>query len=94
MKMMKKPFRWLYIATFIFFLLYITVISDSNFAKHRELNRQIENLEAQIARTRNHIYNKHDFNDLVNDPVLLEQYAREQMDMHKSGEDVFIMVYE
>ena len=94
MKKSNKPFIALYLITFVVFFLYVTFFSDSNFARHRELNRQITNLESQIARTRNHISNENEFHDLVKDPKLLEKYGREQLDMHKFGEDVFIFVYE
>lgn len=94
MKLGKRFFVVLYSITIVIFFLYISIFSDNNFARHRELNRQIENLELKIAKTKNQINNTHTFEKLMADKMLLEHYAREQMDLHKKGEDVFIIVYE
>jgi len=47
-----------------------------------------------IFKTKNQIKNTYSFDELKRNPVLLEQYAREQMNMMKSDEDVFLLVYE
>lgn len=94
MKTGKKFFMGLYISTLFLFFLYVAFFSDNNFAKHRELNRQIKNRETSIIQAKNQINNTHKFEELVADHDLLEHYAREQMDMHKKNEDVFIITYE
>ena len=90
--------KWVYIAmyggTALFFLLYILVISDNNLKKHIQLNRKINSLEESILQTKNRINNKYTYEELKNNDKLLEQYAREQLNMQKEGEDVFVIVYE
>jgi hypothetical protein len=90
----KKSFFFLYGITIVLFLVYIAFISDNNFAKHKELNQKIKNLETMIYKTKNQINNTYSFDEMKRNPALLEQYAREQMNMHKSDEDVFLLVYE
>lgn len=90
----KKSFFFLYGVTILLFLVYIAFISDNNFSKHRELNQKIKNLEAMIFKTKNQINNTYSFDQMKRNPALLEQYAREQMNMIKSDEDVFLLVYE
>ncbi len=94
MKTGKRFFIALYAITTVLFFLYLALFSDNNFSKHRDLNRQIDNLESKILKTKNQINNTYRMEDLLKNPNLLEQYAREQMGMHKKNEDVFIIVYE
>jgi len=94
MNSQKKYFFFLYGITIVLFLVYIVFISDNNFSKHRELNQKIKNLETMIYKTKNQINNTYSFDEMKRNPALLEQYAREQMNMHKNDEDVFLLVYE
>jgi len=89
----KRFFAILYGATCIFFLLYFFFFSENNFNTHRELNRKISNLEEKIASTKNQIGNAYTYDQLCRDSVLLEKYARENLNMHRPDEDVFILVY-
>ena len=90
--MLKK--RLLYIVTTLAFLVYVSYISDSNIAKHIELNRQIESMNHKITQAQNSIAVENEYKDLIRDASLLEKYGREQLDMHKPNEDVYIFVYE
>lgn len=83
----------IYGGTIVMFLLYI-LISDHTLRKHRELNQKIDNLERKIENTKHQVGNVYSFEQLSADSTLLEKYAREQLNMHKSDEDVFILVYE
>ena len=94
MKLGKKFFVILYTATIILFVLYLGIFSDDNFAKHRELNLKIADLNSKIHKTKNQINNEYNFEEMKNNPQKLEQYAREQKNMHFPDEDVFIIVYE
>ncbi|MEG1555299.1 MAG: septum formation initiator family protein [Bacteroidales bacterium] len=94
MKTGAKFFIVLYSATILLFLVYFSFISDNNISKHRELNRKIKNLENNIAKTKNQVNNIYSFDQLKNNSLLLEQYARENMNLHKEEEDVFIIIYE
>lgn len=89
-----KFFVILYSVTLILFVVYFFFISEHNFNTHRSLNRKINNLENKITYTKNQIGNIYTFDQLNNDSTLLEKYAREQLNMHKEDEDVFIIVHE
>ncbi len=83
-----------YGATLVLFLCYFVFISDHNIRTHRELNRKIDNLEEKIIHTKNQVGNAYTFEQLSTDTALLEKYAREQLNMHKPDEDVFILIHE
>lgn len=89
-----KFFVILYSITLILFVVYFFFISEHNFKTHRSLNRKINNLENKITYTKNQIGNIYTFDQLNADSTLLEKYAREQLNMHKEDEDVFIIVHE
>ena len=93
----KNRFRFfavLYGITAVLSLVYFLFLSNNTLKTHRELNRKIDNLENKITHTKNQVGNVHTFDEINSDSVLLEQYAREQLNMHKENEDVFILVHE
>lgn len=81
-------------ATTILFILYIVFFSDNNLRKRRELDKKIKNLEKSITDTKNKIENNYSYDQLRSDSNKLEQYGRENLNMQKADEDVFIVVYE
>lgn len=89
-------FFWLTLfgVTIILFLLYIIFFSDNNLQKRRELDKKIDNLEKSITDTKNKIENNYSYDQLKKDSSKLEQYGRENLNMQKKDEDVFIVVYE
>lgn len=89
-----KFFTVLYIVTFVVFLVYFFFISDHNLKTHRDLNRKISNLEERITNTKNQVGNVYTYEQLIADSVLLEKYGREQLNMHKPNEDVFVILHE
>ena len=89
-----KFFTVLYIVTFALFLVYFFFISDHNLKTHRDLNRKITNLEERITNTKNQVGNVYTYEQLIADSVLLEKYGREQLNMHKPNEDVFVILHE
>ena len=89
-----KFFTILYIVTFVLFLVYFFFISDHNLKTHKDLNRKITNLEEKITNTKNQVGNVYTYEQLMKDSVLLEKYGREQLNMHKPNEDVFVILYE
>ena len=93
----RSRFRWfaiLYAVTFLLFSAYIFFFSDHNLKTHRDLNRKISNLEDKIANTKNQVGNVYTYEQLLEDSTLLEKYGREQLNMHKPNEDVFVILYE
>ena len=87
-------FTVLYAVTFVVFLLYFFFISDHNLKTHRDLNRKITNLEERITNTKNQVGNVYTYAQLIAHSVLLEKYGREQLNMHKPNEDVFVILHE
>ena len=87
-------FTILYIVTFLFFVVYFFFISDHNLKTHRDLNRKVSNLEQKIANTKNQVGNVYTYEQLIADSALLEKYGREQLNMHRPEEDVFVILYE
>lgn len=80
--------------TIILFILYLVFFSDNNLRKRRELDKKIDNLEKSITDTKNKIDNNYSYDQLRTDSGKLEQYGRENLNMQKKDEDVFIVVYE
>jgi cell division protein FtsB len=90
----KRKVIWaVYAVTIVAFLFYI-IFSDHAYKTHKELNRKISNLEKKIVNTQHQVSNEYTYEQLMSDSVLLEKYAREQLNMHKADEDVFILIYE
>lgn len=89
-----KFFTILYVVTILLFLVYFFFITDHNIKTHRNLNRKISNLEEKIVNTKNQVGNIYTYDQLMEDSVLLEKYGREQLNMHKPNEDVFVILYE
>ena len=81
--------------TVIVFLVYVLFFSENNVYKHRELNEKIKQLDENIIKTKNQINNTYTFEQLQDDTAgMLEKYAREQLNLQKADEDVFVVVYE
>ena len=87
-------FAILYVVTFLFFLAYFFFISGHNLKTHRDLNRKISNLEDKISNTKNQVGNVYTFDQIMADSALLEKYGREQLNMHKPNEEVFVILHE
>ena len=74
------------------FTVWITFFDESNLFVQRQrtkelndLNKKIEYYKGQVDQT------KQELNDLQNDPVILEKYAREKYFMKMDNEDVFVI---
>ena len=93
MKKNKHFFLILYVSTVALFAIYIFFLSKNNIWKHRELNQTIKFLDENIANVKNQVSNDYTFDEMKNDTNLIEQYVREQLNMQRDNEDVFIVVY-
>ena len=62
--------------------------------KHRDLNRQIADLEAKIENASNQINDQYVLDELKDNSELLEKFAREELYLQKEDEDVFIIINE
>ena len=50
-------------------------------------------MDNKINKINNTVSNTSSYEEISQDPKLLEKYAREQMNMQKEDEDVFIMIH-
>jgi cell division protein FtsB len=83
------------IVTGVVFFVYLLFFSENNIYKHRDLNLKIKKLDENIANAKNQINNTYTFEQLENDTAgKLEKYAREQLNLQKNNEDVYVVVYE
>ncbi|MCL2436331.1 MAG: septum formation initiator family protein [Lentimicrobiaceae bacterium] len=81
--------------TVVVFVVYLLFFSENNVYKHRKLNERIKQLDENIVQTKNKINNTYTFEQLQDDTAgMLERYAREQLNLQKGDEDVFVVVYE
>jgi cell division protein DivIC len=81
-----------YLLAITAFAVWVTFFDESNLFVQRQrtkelndLNKKIEYYKGQVADT------KKELNDLQNDPVMLEKYAREKYFMKRDNEDVYII---
>ena len=72
---------------------YIFLISDSNFRRHKQLNQQAKTLKHEIAKVENLTENNYTYEEISKSPKRLEQYVRENMNMQRPEEDVFVIEY-
>jgi cell division protein FtsB len=81
--------------TLVVFFVYLLFFSENNLQKHRELDLKIKHLDDNIANTKNQINNTYTYEQLENDTAgMLEKYAREQLNLQKPDEEVYVVVYE
>jgi len=82
------------LVTAVIFFVYLLFFSENNIYKHRELNLKIKQLDENIANTKNQINNIYTFEQLENDTAgKLEKYVREQLNLQRPNEDVYVVVY-
>lgn len=89
----RKFFIVIYSLTLVVFLFYLC-FSDNNLKKHRELNREIKYVERKIVEKQKEIDKVYTKAALEKDSNLREQFIREELDLQKTNEDVFIIVTE
>ena len=93
--MKRKLLLIISVITVVVFFIYLLFFSENNIYKHRELNLKIKQLDENIANAKNQINNTYTFEQLENDTAgKLEQYAREQLNLQRADEEVFVVVYE
>jgi len=81
--------------TVVVFFVYLLFFSENNISMHKKKNEKIKQLDENIANVKNQINNTYSFEELKDDTAaILEKYAREQLNLQRSNEDVFVIVYE
>lgn len=84
--------KWiLYLCVFLFPLIYVYFFSDSNIKKHRSLDVKAQKLQSEIERLNSFVSNSYSYEEISASDSLLEKYAREQLNMKKPNEDLFVI---
>lgn len=81
----------IYILAFLLPLGYAFLLSDSNYVKHRQLSEKIEEVKKENKKVSKYLEDAHSPEEIQQNPALMEKYIREQLNMKKSSEDVFII---
>lgn len=73
-------------------LVYIVFFGDNSVARRVEYQRQIDSLEAEVAVVQDSVDRYRELNRrLDSDPEAMERVVREQYNMKREGEDVFVI---
>ncbi len=81
-----------YLLAITAFAIWITFFDESNLFVQRQRTKELNDLNKKIEYYRGQVdQTKQELNDLQNDPVILEKYAREKYFMKKDNEDVFVI---
>lgn len=84
-----------YILAFLLFLSWIFFFDEHNLIQHYRNRQKLEQLKAQQEFFRQKIEaDKQKLHELQTDDENLEKFAREQFQMKKENEDVFIIIEE
>ncbi|MDE6136205.1 MAG: septum formation initiator family protein [Muribaculaceae bacterium] len=73
-------------------LVYIVFFGDSSVARRVEYQQQIDSLQAEVAVVQDSVAHYRELNSrLASDPEAMERVVREQYNMKRDNEDVFII---
>lgn len=76
----------------IIYLVYLFFFSNNSVMQKIEYQRQIDSLRRELAATRDSVDYYHRLNvGLASDPRAIEQVVREEHNMNRPGEDVYLM---
>ena len=82
------------IVVFIAFVVWMLFFDENSYLIHRELNAEIEKLEASTTYYKKEIEKDQKMIEGLNDPKKLEKFAREAYRMKKKEEDIYIVEFE
>ncbi len=81
----------MYAAVVMLAVVYVFVFSDSNYHIHQKLNTKIKEQEAELNKAEKNVEIQSVNKDFKNDSVTRERYRREQLNMKKENEDLFLI---
>lgn len=94
----RKPwYRFLankYVLVLAFFMVWMLFLDNYSYLDHRELNKQIDELEDNKKYYRDEIAKDSQNIKLLKNPDHIERYAREKYYMKKDSEDIYIIEFE
>ncbi len=91
-----RNFNWkkrliMYAVVVALAVVYIFVFSDSNYMIHKKLNNKIAEQEQELEKQEQNVAAQSTYKNLRNDSLDLERYRREQLNMKKENEDLFLI---
>ena len=92
-----KTFRFLsnrYVLIFIIFLVWMTFFDENSFLIDHEFNKEIDKLETDKDFYQTEINTDKTKIEKLEDPEQLDKYAREEYNMKKENEDIYIIEYD
>ena len=91
--LIKKSF-FKYLVISISFLIWMTFLDTNSLLIHAELNREIKKLKNKRDALNKEILDDKSLIEKLNDIDSLEHYAREEYNLKKENEDIFIIEYQ
>ena len=88
----KSLFKYLIIS--ISFLIWMTFLDTNSLLIHAELNREIKKLKKKRDALNKEILNDKSLIEKLNNIDSLEHYAREEYNLKKENEDIFIIEFQ
>tara|TARA_B100000282_G_scaffold105495_1_gene74736 strand:- start:645 stop:962 length:318 start_codon:yes stop_codon:yes gene_type:complete len=88
----KSLFKYLIIS--ISFLIWMTFLDTNSLLIHAELNREIKKLKKKRDALNKEILHDKSLIEKLNDIDSLEHYAREEYNLKKENEDIFIIEFQ
>ena len=88
----KSLFKYLIIS--ISFLIWMTFLDTNSLLIHAELNREIKKLKKKRDALNKEILDDKSLIEKLNDIDSLEHYAREEYNLKKENEDIFIIEFQ
>lgn len=89
-----KPFRNIFVLILILFSVWMIFFDANSWFIHRELNKDIEKLEEEKAYYENEIAKDQKEIDTLSTEEGIEKYGRQEYNMKKENEEIFIIEYE
>jgi|SRR5690554_761364 cell division protein DivIC len=92
-----RLFKWLsnrYVIVLLAFAVWMLFFDANSFLVHRELNKEIKELEKNQSYFNEEISTDNKFLENLKDTAHIEKYAREKYYFKKENEDIFIIEFE
>ena len=94
LKVLIKKSLFKYLVISISFLIWMTFLDTNSLLIHSELNREIKKLKKKRDALNKEILDDKSLIEKLNDIDSLEHYAREEYNLKKENEDIFIIQFQ
>ena len=94
LKVLIKKSLFKYLVISISFLIWMTFLDTNSLLIHAELNREIKKLKNKRDALNKEILDDKSLIEKLNDIDSLEHYAREEYNLKKENEDIFIIEFQ